>query len=52
MIIKEPEWWDEWTYFDEKNLETKLKDDAPEEVKREWEELQVNEPELDDDTDL
>lgn len=39
MIIKEPEWWEEWTYFNEDELETKLKDGAPKEVRDEWDEL-------------
>jgi monoamine oxidase len=40
MTIDEPDWWDQWTYFDEESGETKLKEDAPADVKREWTELQ------------
>jgi len=38
--VKKPDWWDQWTYFDEDSRETKLKKDAPAKVKREWKALQ------------
>lgn len=39
MIIQEPEWWEEWTYFNEDKLQTEIKPTAPDKVKQEWEEL-------------
>lgn len=49
MKYLEPEWWEEWTYYDKEDMARKLKDDAPEEVREEWEEMQAemgyNEPE-------
>jgi|GEM_PF-2802808 len=40
MTIDKPDWWDQWTYFDENDGQTKLKPDAPADVKREWTKLQ------------
>lgn len=39
MTIEEPEWWEQWTYFDEQAREVKLKEDAPEDIKREFGEI-------------
>lgn len=40
MTFLKPEWWDEWTYYDKETLSTKLKEDAPPKVRREWNEIQ------------
>lgn len=39
MKIKKPEWWEEWTYFDSKTLSLKIKDEAPDDVKKEWKKI-------------
>jgi hypothetical protein len=39
MIFIEPEWWEEWTYFDTEEMVTKIREDAPEDVIRAWEQL-------------
>ena len=39
MTIDEPDWWDEWTEYNEDTLAKELKPGAPEQVRREWEEL-------------
>jgi len=39
MTFTEPDWWGEWTYFDEEELITKLKTDAPDDIQKEWEEI-------------
>ena len=38
MNIPEPDWWQKWTYYDEENMRTELRDDAPDWVRKEWEE--------------
>ena len=37
IMYQEPEWWSEWVYFDEP-FKPKLKEDAPEDVKKAFEE--------------
>lgn len=39
MIFIEPDWWETWTYFDKEDMITKIRDDAPDDVKEEWEQL-------------
>ena len=39
MIFPKPEWWDEWTYFDELRMSVQLRKGAPESVKEEWDDL-------------
>ena len=41
MTLNKPDWWDEWTYFDQEAREIKLKDAAPGKVCREWKEIQA-----------
>lgn len=49
MTLDKPDWWDKWTYFDKEAWESKLKEDAPLKVSREWNEIQkVMFPELPD----
>jgi hypothetical protein len=42
MNINKPDWWDEWTEFDEERLETVIKDNAPNDVLIEWHKLKDN----------
>ena len=35
-----PEWWGEWTYYDEEAGETSLKENASPRVRREWKKMQ------------
>lgn len=38
--IKKPDWWDQWTEYDEDNMQTVIRDDAPREVQLEWHKIQ------------
>jgi len=41
ITIKEPYYWKEWIYFEKEAMEMFLKDDEPEEVLEQWEELNI-----------